>query len=61
MAKNQVYLNKSDREAAWHIYCIYKNAMEAGGCLKFTKSGEEDVEAHMALVGKIDSLFEKIL
>lgn len=60
MAKNQIYINKADREAAWHIYCIFKNAMEAGGCLKFTESGEEDEEAHMALVDKIESLFKKI-
>lgn len=60
MARNQVYLNKSDREAAWYIYLTYKNAMESGGCLKYTESGEEDIEAHMILVEKIESLFEKI-
>lgn len=61
MAKNQVYLNKSDREAAWHIFCIYKNIMETGGVLKFTDEGEEDIEAHMKLVDKIETLFKKIL
>ncbi|MEK3987689.1 hypothetical protein MHB77_30610 [Paenibacillus sp. FSL K6-3166] len=60
MAKNQVYLNKRDREAAQTIFLIYRNTMESGCCLMFTESGEEDVEAHMALVDKIDSLFEKI-
>lgn len=56
----QVYINKSDREAAWILFCIYKNAMESGGCLAFDKDGEEDLEAHEKLADKIESLLRKI-
>jgi len=57
----QVYINKFDNEAAWILYSIYENAMQAGGCLAFTEDGEEDIEKHEELVGKIESLINKIL